>query len=102
MPLPPSAVPESVSLSAFQLARVPKIHFHSIYRRFGLVIGEPLCGPERESVEMKHLGDVRAPLLSIGAAPLTRRNNPPGVNRAGSFFFRLPRAGSIAGGVSAL
>ena len=32
-----------------------KIHFQSIYRRFGLVIGEPLCGPERESVETSTL-----------------------------------------------
>jgi hypothetical protein len=34
---------------------MPKVHFQSIYRRFGLVIGEPLCGPERESVETSSL-----------------------------------------------
>jgi hypothetical protein len=31
------------------------IHFQSIYRRFGMIIAEPLCGPERESVETSAL-----------------------------------------------
>ena len=34
---------------------MPKIHFQSVYRRYGLVISEPLCGPERDRVETSPL-----------------------------------------------
>ncbi len=33
----------------------PTLHFQSVYRRYGLVICEPLCGPEPVRVETSPL-----------------------------------------------